>query len=142
MADGAAVQRIAGAERPPEPGLGAPVVPHHDVPGVGQFFAESFDRVVQGVGFRCPDGDQERRLDGPLVGAGVEEPVVFGELTPRLGQLLVAVAHIPALLELIAQVAFGAVVAQEFGFPVADLQVDREVEYRPGIEVIEGVEEF
>ncbi|WP_431236270.1 hypothetical protein ACQ856_30425 (plasmid) [Mycolicibacterium psychrotolerans] len=134
--------RRAGVEDRPQSPLGAAVGADGDLAGGGELVAEPVDAVAQGEVVGGADGDEEGGVDGTFVGVGDEEPVVFGELVPGGGQLRVAVAGVAALGELVAEVAFGAVVAQEFGVAAAQLEVDGEVEDRSGVEVVEGVEEF
>ena len=105
-----------GVERRPQFGLGAAVVADGDLAGLGEFFAQAFDAVVQRVWVGGADGDDEGGVQGPFVDVGFELAVVFGKLAPGGDEFGVAVAYVAALGELVVDVAFGAVVAHEFHF--------------------------
>ena len=54
-----------------------------DLAGLGEFFAQAFDAVVQGALVGGADGDEEGGVQGAFVDVGFELAVVFGELARR-----------------------------------------------------------
>jgi hypothetical protein len=62
LVDGGFVGGGGGVEGCPEFGLGAAVVADGDLARLGEFFAEAFDAVVQGVLIGGADCDDERGM--------------------------------------------------------------------------------